>query len=107
MAVASDASGVLPMWAQKMGLPGAIAKDVGLFFKVGFLHADLFGSMELGGGVRKACLLTWRRCSGLPANDQMLRRSLSSQRPDGEQELGDFAITAVMRFATRTMPHVS
>ena len=34
MAVASDASGVLPMWAQKMGLPGAIAKDVGLFLKV-------------------------------------------------------------------------
>ena len=34
MAVASDASGVLPMWAQKLGLPGAIAKDVGLFFKV-------------------------------------------------------------------------
>ena len=38
MAVASDASGVLPMWAQKMGLPGAITKDVGLFFKVGFLQ---------------------------------------------------------------------
>ena len=36
MAVASDASGALPMWAQKMGLPGAIAKDVGLFLKVSF-----------------------------------------------------------------------
>ncbi|MCJ1307853.1 hypothetical protein MMC25_001501 [Agyrium rufum] len=33
MAVASDASGALPMWAQKIGLPGAIAKDVGLFLK--------------------------------------------------------------------------
>lgn len=31
MATASDAGGALPMWAQKMGLPGAIAKDVGLF----------------------------------------------------------------------------
>ena len=30
MAVTSDAKGSLPMWAQKMGLPGAIAKDVGL-----------------------------------------------------------------------------
>lgn len=31
MATTSDAGGNLPMWAQKMGLPGAIAKDVGLF----------------------------------------------------------------------------
>lgn len=30
MAVTSDAKGSLPMWAQKLGLPGAIAKDVGL-----------------------------------------------------------------------------
>ncbi|KAK4541705.1 hypothetical protein LTR36_007414 [Oleoguttula mirabilis] len=31
MATASDAMGVLPMWAQKMGVPGAVVKDVGLF----------------------------------------------------------------------------
>ncbi|KAK5111022.1 hypothetical protein LTR62_005397 [Meristemomyces frigidus] len=31
MATASDAKGVLPMWAQKMGVPGAVVKDVGLF----------------------------------------------------------------------------
>ena len=31
MATASDAGGVLPMWAQKMGVPGAVVKDVGLF----------------------------------------------------------------------------
>ena len=31
MATASDAKGVLPMWAQKMGVPGAVIKDVGLF----------------------------------------------------------------------------
>lgn len=31
MATASDAGGVLPMWAQKMGIPGAVVKDVGLF----------------------------------------------------------------------------
>ncbi len=30
MATASDAKGVLPMWAQKMGVPGAVVKDVGL-----------------------------------------------------------------------------
>ncbi|KAL8661826.1 MAG: hypothetical protein Q9202_005252 [Teloschistes flavicans] len=33
MATASDAKGWLPMWAQKMGVPGAIVKDVGLFLK--------------------------------------------------------------------------
>lgn len=33
MAVASDAGGFLPMALQKMGLPGAISKDVGLFMK--------------------------------------------------------------------------
>jgi hypothetical protein len=33
MATASDAKGVLPMWAQKMGVPGAVIKDVGLFIK--------------------------------------------------------------------------
>ena len=31
MATASDAKGSLPMWAQKMGIPGAVVKDVGLF----------------------------------------------------------------------------
>ncbi|KAK4987588.1 hypothetical protein LTR66_005002 [Elasticomyces elasticus] len=31
MATASDAKGWLPMWAQKMGVPGAVVKDVGLF----------------------------------------------------------------------------
>ncbi|EMD00543.1 hypothetical protein BAUCODRAFT_118302 [Baudoinia panamericana UAMH 10762] len=31
MATASDAKGILPMWAQKMGVPGAVIKDVGLF----------------------------------------------------------------------------
>ena len=31
MATASDAKGVLPMWAQKMGVPGAVVKDVGWF----------------------------------------------------------------------------
>lgn len=33
MATASDAKGWLPMWAQKLGVPGAIVKDVGLFVK--------------------------------------------------------------------------
>lgn len=33
MATASDAKGVLPMWAQKMGVPGAVVKDVGLFIQ--------------------------------------------------------------------------
>ena len=33
MATASDARGVLPMWMQKMGTPGAVVKDVGLFMK--------------------------------------------------------------------------
>ena len=33
MATASDSKGVLPMWTQKMALPGAISKDVGLFVK--------------------------------------------------------------------------
>lgn len=31
MATASDAKGVLPMFVQKMGVPGAVVKDVGLF----------------------------------------------------------------------------
>ncbi|WPG98767.1 Hypothetical protein R9X50_00156300 [Acrodontium crateriforme] len=31
MATASDAKGSVPMWAQKMGVPGAVVKDVGLF----------------------------------------------------------------------------
>lgn len=31
MATASDAKGWLPMWAQKLGVPGAVVKDVGLF----------------------------------------------------------------------------
>jgi Protein of unknown function (DUF3074) len=31
MATASDAKGNLPMFAQKMGVPGAIVKDVGFF----------------------------------------------------------------------------
>jgi hypothetical protein len=31
MATASDAKGSLPMWAQKLGVPGAVVKDVGLF----------------------------------------------------------------------------
>lgn len=33
MATASDAKGNLPMWAQKMGVPGAIVKDVGFFIE--------------------------------------------------------------------------
>lgn len=31
MATASDAKGNLPMWMQKMGVPGAVVHDVGLF----------------------------------------------------------------------------
>lgn len=33
MATASDARGLLPMWVQKMGTPGALVKDVGLFMR--------------------------------------------------------------------------
>jgi len=33
MATASDAGGILPMWAQKLGVPGAVVKDVGLFMQ--------------------------------------------------------------------------
>ncbi|KAI4183506.1 MAG: hypothetical protein L6R41_005360 [Letrouitia leprolyta] len=33
MATASDAKGWLPMWAQRMGIPGAVAKDVGFVVK--------------------------------------------------------------------------
>lgn len=33
MTLASDAKGWLPTWVQKMGLPAAIVKDVGLFMK--------------------------------------------------------------------------
>ena len=33
MATASDAKGWLPMWVQKLGVPGAVVKDVGLFIR--------------------------------------------------------------------------
>ena len=33
MATASDAKGWLPMWMQKMGVPSAVVKDVGLFIE--------------------------------------------------------------------------
>lgn len=33
MATASDAGGYLPMWAQKLGIPGAVVNDVGLLMK--------------------------------------------------------------------------
>jgi len=33
MATASDAKGNLPMAVQKMGVPGAVVKDVGFFMK--------------------------------------------------------------------------
>ncbi|KAF4445391.1 hypothetical protein F53441_10841 [Fusarium austroafricanum] len=33
MGTASDAKGLVPMWAQKLGLSGAIAKDVGMFME--------------------------------------------------------------------------
>lgn len=33
MGTASDAGGILPMWAQKLGVPGAVVKDVGLFMQ--------------------------------------------------------------------------
>jgi len=33
MGTASDAGGNLPMWAQKLGTPGAVVKDVGLFMQ--------------------------------------------------------------------------
>lgn len=33
MATASDAKGWLPMWAQKLGVPSAIVKDVGYFIR--------------------------------------------------------------------------
>ena len=33
MATASDAKGWLPMWMQKIGVPGAVVKDVGLLMK--------------------------------------------------------------------------
>ena len=33
MATASDAKGILPMWAQKLALPGAVPKDVSYFMK--------------------------------------------------------------------------
>jgi len=33
MATASDAKGHLPMMLQKMGVPGAVVKDVGYFMK--------------------------------------------------------------------------
>jgi hypothetical protein len=33
MATASDAKGHLPFWVQKMSVPGAVVKDVGLFMK--------------------------------------------------------------------------
>ncbi|KAF5022930.1 hypothetical protein F66182_4996 [Fusarium sp. NRRL 66182] len=33
MGTVSDAKGMVPMWAQKLGLPGAVAEDVGLFME--------------------------------------------------------------------------
>jgi hypothetical protein len=33
MATASDAGGSLPMWVQKVGIPGAVTKDVGFFME--------------------------------------------------------------------------
>ncbi len=33
MATASDAKGWLPKWAQKIGVPSAVVKDVGLFIR--------------------------------------------------------------------------
>ncbi len=33
MATASNAKGWLPMWMQKLGVPGAVVKDVGLVMK--------------------------------------------------------------------------
>ena len=33
MATTSDAKGWLPMYLQKLGVPGAVIKDVGLFMK--------------------------------------------------------------------------
>ncbi|KAM0489135.1 hypothetical protein ACHAP7_000190 [Fusarium lateritium] len=33
MGTASDARGLVPMWAQKLGLPGAVAKDVSMFME--------------------------------------------------------------------------
>jgi hypothetical protein len=33
MGTVSDAKGLVPMWAQKLGLSGAIAKDVGMFMR--------------------------------------------------------------------------
>ena len=37
MATASDAKGWLPMWMQKLGVPSAVVKDVGLFMYAPFL----------------------------------------------------------------------
>ncbi|KAM0720025.1 hypothetical protein Q7P37_004160 [Cladosporium fusiforme] len=33
MGTASDAGGILPQWAQNLGVPGAVVKDVGLFIE--------------------------------------------------------------------------
>lgn len=33
MGTASDAGGILPQWAQNLGVPGAVVKDVGLFMQ--------------------------------------------------------------------------
>ncbi|KAL9006990.1 MAG: hypothetical protein Q9188_000278 [Gyalolechia gomerana] len=44
MATASDAKGWLPLWAQKMGIPGAIVKDVGLVVKWIHEHRAKSGS---------------------------------------------------------------
>ncbi|MCJ1281997.1 hypothetical protein MMC26_001320 [Xylographa opegraphella] len=41
MGTASDAGGWLPMWVQKMGVPGAVVKDVGLF--VGWVEKERRG----------------------------------------------------------------
>lgn len=45
MATASDAKGWLPMWVQKLGIPGAIVKDVGLF--IGWIAKQRSGVGEV------------------------------------------------------------
>jgi hypothetical protein len=50
MATASDAKGNLPMWAQKLGLPGAVVKDVGNFIKwVRTVDESEIECVQLGG----------------------------------------------------------
>ncbi|KAI9839670.1 MAG: hypothetical protein M1819_002296 [Sarea resinae] len=50
MATASDARGWLPMGLQKMGVPGAVAKDVGLFMRWVEHRRNSKEPMENGGG---------------------------------------------------------